>query len=320
MNNPIISAVIPTRNRPDLVVRAARSALAQTYEPIEVIVVIDGPDRPSQVAIEAISDHRLKIISLKETVGGAEARNIGAAQSHGEWVAFLDDDDEWMPEKIAREFSAASACASALPLLCTQVLARTPEAEFIWPENAPRKPYSEYLLVRSRLGYGEGLMQTSTLMAKRELVEKVPFRKGLRKHQDWDWVLRCAEYPGVEIIYVPQPLSIWNVDQSRARLSHESAWVASWNWIRESESLVTSLAYSSFIATYVAPQAAAEKSWRSFFPLLKELFHGGMPRLRDAIVFLGAWFVPPQLRDTLRGMIHTQAAIRSHSAEKPSVS
>jgi glycosyltransferase involved in cell wall biosynthesis len=73
----LVSAVIPTRNRSELVVKAVQSALHQTHPPIEVIVVIDGPDPPTESALAKIHDTRVRIFLLAANVGGAEARNIG---------------------------------------------------------------------------------------------------------------------------------------------------------------------------------------------------------------------------------------------------
>jgi glycosyltransferase involved in cell wall biosynthesis len=315
MNIPLVSAIIPTRNRPDLVLRAVKSALAQTYPAVEVVVVIDGLDLLSQSALESLSDPRLKVIPLEQSVGGAEARNVGVQRAEGEWAAFLDDDDEWMPEKIERQIAMASHSVAEFPLLCCQVVARTAVADMVWPETPPRKPSSEYLLVRSRLAYGEGVMQTSTLMARRDLLKLVPFEKGLRKHQDWDWVLRCVESPGVEVLYLAEPLAIWNLEEGRSRVSRANAWKVSWDWIRASRDRVTNRAYSSFIATQVAPQAAADNAWDSFVPLARHLFHDGLPRLRDLLVFVGAWFCPVQLRDFIRRHLHGRSAARTREVE-----
>ena len=78
---PTITVVIPTHRRPSLVVVAVKSALAQTYRQIEVIVVIDGPDRSTTEALDAIGDDRLRYIQLAEKVGGSEARNVGAREA-----------------------------------------------------------------------------------------------------------------------------------------------------------------------------------------------------------------------------------------------
>jgi glycosyltransferase involved in cell wall biosynthesis len=307
MQTPLVTAVIPTRNRPELLKRAVESALAQTYSPLEIVVVMDGPDAATADALAALPTDILSIVCLPENVGGSAARNEGVRRARGDWIAFLDDDDEWKPRKIEKQIFAGLASSRRWPLLCSQVLARTPEAEYTWPEAAPYEPYSEYLLVRSRLSYGEGLMHTSTLMAKRELLEHVPFRPGLRKHQDWDWVLRCTQRSDVEVIFLPEPLAVWYVDMTRTRVSHQNMWRTSHDWIRESRALVTKRAYSSFLATYVARQAFSDRAWSAFLPLLKELYCVGSPRLRDLGVFLGAWVVPSAFRSTVSKLARPRA-------------
>src|SRR5271156_4184413 len=98
-DTPLISVVIPTRNRPELLIRAVRSALIQTYDSIEVVVVIDGRDQASVEALSEVSDARLRFIELEQSGGGNPARNIGVSAAKGNWVALLDDDDEWLPDK-----------------------------------------------------------------------------------------------------------------------------------------------------------------------------------------------------------------------------
>jgi glycosyltransferase involved in cell wall biosynthesis len=308
----LVSVVIPTRNRPKLVVRAVCSALAQTHRELEVIVIIDGADCATRTELSAFDDPRLRVVELSQSVGGAEARNIGARHATGQWVAFLDDDDEWLSSKLEVQLEAASTAACEWPLVCSQVIGRTQDADFIWPENVPSRPYTDYLLVRSRLGYGEGLIQTSTILTRRGLLEHVAFRKGLRKHQDWDWVIRCTQITGVDVVFVPTPLAIWTLDDSRVRTSTQTQWRASFEWIKSVRALVSARAYSSFIATYVAPQAAEEGAWRALVPLLSEIIFGGSPRARDVAVFGGAWLLPVRLRNHLRRYIRARASAKQH--------
>jgi glycosyltransferase involved in cell wall biosynthesis len=303
---PLISAIIPTRNRPTLVLRAVRSVLAQTYSPLEIIVVVDGFDVATVNALSALGEDKLSIVALPQSVGGSRARNTGVQHARGEWVAFLDDDDEWLPDKLQKQIAAAQVTDCESAIVCSKVIARTATADFIWPENPPCKPYSEYLLMRSRMSYGEGLIQTSTVMAKRELLLHTPFRDGLRKHQDWDWMLRVTEFDQAQVVFVSEPLAIWTLDRGRARVSSENAWRSSYDWIRESKRLVTRRAYASFIATYVARQAAAEQAYLAFFPLLKDMLAGGSPRPRDVGMFFAAWLTPAGLYQRARKAAHAR--------------
>jgi glycosyltransferase involved in cell wall biosynthesis len=72
----------------------------QTHCDFEIIVVVDGPDPATEAALGELTDSRLHVVTLAESQGGSDARNAGIAASKGEWVAFLDDDDEWLPEKL----------------------------------------------------------------------------------------------------------------------------------------------------------------------------------------------------------------------------
>ena len=116
-NIPIISTIIPTRNRPDLVYRAVESALNQTWQSIEVIVVIDGPDDATVAALDRITDPRLKKILLPENRGVAAARNAGIQVAKGSWIALLDDDDRWLPEKLERQMKIAGESSYSLPIV-----------------------------------------------------------------------------------------------------------------------------------------------------------------------------------------------------------
>ena len=104
----IVSAVIPTRGRPELLQRAVRSALAQTLRAIEVVVVIDGEDPATSLALKEWThqDGRLRVLALPASVGGSDARNRGVEAASGEWIAFLDDDDEWLPGKLQAQLDA----------------------------------------------------------------------------------------------------------------------------------------------------------------------------------------------------------------------
>ena len=150
--NPQVSAVIPTRHRPGSLLRAVESALAQTHSPAEVVVVIDGPDPATESMLSTMTDERLRVLALPAAVGGSEARNVGVRAASGEWIAFLDDDDEWMPHKLERQLAMLPQ-ASAEPILSCRFLARTDAGDRIWPERLPQpsEPLCEYLLTRPGL-------------------------------------------------------------------------------------------------------------------------------------------------------------------------
>lgn len=100
---PVVTIVIPTHNRPSLLLRAARSALAQSEPAIEVIVIDDGSDVPARIEI---FDPRLRLLRNHDSIGVCAARNLGLQHARGQYVAFLDDDDELMPTMVASSLNA----------------------------------------------------------------------------------------------------------------------------------------------------------------------------------------------------------------------
>jgi glycosyltransferase involved in cell wall biosynthesis len=296
----LVSAVIPTRGRPDLVVRAVRSALAQTYEDLEVIVIVDGPDRATEKALEQLGDKRLTVIALPGAVGAAQARNIAAESARGDWIAFLDDDDEWVPEKTELQMERAKGSAYRYPIVSSQLWARTSQYQLVWPRTEPHQPLSEYLLARNSWSYGDGLLSTITLLLPKDLLAAIPFQAGLKRHQDLDWVLRAAGHDGAGIEFVPKPLAIWHQAEQRKSISTGTDWRTSLEWIDSVRPIITDRAYASFLATHIAPQAAREGDWSAFPLLLERMVATGKPNSRDLLLFFGMWSVPRGIRRMVR--------------------
>lgn len=103
----MISVVITTHDRKNLLVRAIKSVQTQTYKDLEIIVVSDGStDGTDEIVSQMeMADNRLSFIELSPARGANAARNAGIKASRGDWVAFLDDDDEWLPEKLEKQVS-----------------------------------------------------------------------------------------------------------------------------------------------------------------------------------------------------------------------
>jgi glycosyltransferase involved in cell wall biosynthesis len=102
-----VSVIVPTRNRSAMLAMTLRSVLAQQGVDLEVIVVDDASTDDTQAVINAVNDGRLRVIRHDVRQGLAAARNRGAASGRGVWLAFIDDDDLWAPDKLARQINAA---------------------------------------------------------------------------------------------------------------------------------------------------------------------------------------------------------------------
>src|SRR6185437_6540351 len=98
-----ISVIIPLYNRREEIGRAIASALRQSRAPHEVVVVDDASRDGSADAVAALGDTRIRLLRHEQNRGAAAARNTGIEAATGEWIALLDSDDEWEPEKLARQ-------------------------------------------------------------------------------------------------------------------------------------------------------------------------------------------------------------------------
>ena len=101
----MISVIIPTYNRASLLPRALDSVLRQTWEDLEVIVVDDASRDDTPQVMAACTDPRVRYIRLEKNSGACVARNTGVAQARGEWIAFQDSDDLWLPEKLEKQMA-----------------------------------------------------------------------------------------------------------------------------------------------------------------------------------------------------------------------
>ncbi|MGN9778249.1 glycosyltransferase family 2 protein [Micromonospora sp. H33] len=304
-STPDVSVVIPTCDRPDLVTRAVRSALAQSVAEIEVIVVVDGADADTQAALAAIPDPRLRVLPLPERSGAPNARNVGVQAARARWTAFLDDDDEWLPRKLEVQLALAATATVASPIVASRLVNRTPRAEFVLPRRLPRpgEPICEYLTVRRGLFHGDGFIQTSTIMAPTALLRRVPFAVGLRRQQELDWTLRALAHDDVRLLMAPEPLVLWHQDEDRPRISLSSPWAAQLEWLRATRPLLTPKAYAAIAMSVIASMAATTRSPAVFRLLLADARRNGAPSAIDYLTYLQIWLVTPQLRHTLRDRI-----------------
>lgn len=313
-DSEIISTVIPTRNRPELVSSAVKSALSQTLQSIEVIVVIDGPDEATKNELDRITDPRLRVIVLSVNLGVANARNVGIAAAKGTWIAFLDDDDEWLPQKLELQLELAHRSSYTLPIISSRFFAQTSDGELIWPRRLPflDESIGEYLFVRNSLFMGETFVATPTLLIKKELIAKVSFNQELKIHEDLDWLLRVGILPGVGLEFIAEPLAIVNYKQTRKSLSNDNDWQYSLDWIRSVRHLITPKTYSAYLTTVVSSKASSLGDFRAFIPILWEAIVLGKPRPLDICLYLVVWLIPPNFRQKMR-FLFTVKSMPAHA-------
>ena len=310
-SQPLVSVVIPSYERPDLLVRAVASARAQTFDAIEIIVVLDGSQPAAAAALSGIDDPRLRVITLPGHAGRGPATNAGVDAARADWIALLDDDDEWMPDKLRVQWQAAQSSHAALPIVACRFIARTAAGDQIWPHRLPQpgESFGDYLLVQSGLRGGEGMLLPSTLLIRRDLVVRERFGR-LPQFIDLDWLLRVERRPGVAAVYVEtrRPLAVWHLTPARRHISGSRDWRSAVGFLEAHRALLSPRAQVAFLLTQVSMAAARSRDWPVFFRLVLQSFRFGRPRPIDLGAHLAIWLTGRDTRvrllnsfDRLRG-------------------
>lgn len=205
-----ISVVVPTYNRAGLLRRTLASVLAQTVPPLEVLVADDGSTDDTAQALREFGD-RVRHLALPHRGLPAASRNAGLRAARGDWVAFLDDDDLWLPQKLERQLVAAAEAG----LVCCN-------AELIDEHDAPRgrNLHESHPLAKEpdplRALIGGNYVVCSSVLARTDLLREAGgFHEGPELRQlaeDYDLWLRCALRAPVR--YEHEPLVRYRVSSA----------------------------------------------------------------------------------------------------------
>lgn len=183
----LVSVVIPTHDRRERLRRAVRSVLAQRGVDLQVIVVDDGSTDGTEAMIEGIVDPRIRLVRHEVAVGESGARNRGIAEAEGDWVAFLDDDDLWAPDKLERQLEALGATGRAWAYGGEVVV----DEELRVLAGSP--PPDPVVVVAQLRRYNAVPGSASSVLVASALLARVgSFDVELRRTPDWDMWLRLA--------------------------------------------------------------------------------------------------------------------------------
>ncbi len=203
MRQPLVSVVIPAYNRSNTIVSCLRSVQEQTYKNWEAIVVDDGSVDTTCEEVERLAreDNRIRMIRHESNKGAQAARNSGIYAARGEWIAFLDSDDQFLPNSIE----------SRLHVAMEQKVAVVHSSAFIVEEDGSKRKYN----VPPMTGYvykalleREGPVFPGLLVLK-EALKRIEFLdENIVAFQEWDTAIRLARfYP---FGFQPEPTFIWD--------------------------------------------------------------------------------------------------------------
>lgn len=314
MTFPGVSVVIPTAGR-STVRAAVLSALDQTCAPLEVIVVVDTTEcNIPSVLCDITNSIR---VFFTGGIGPSGARMRGVTESRGQFIAFLDDDDTWVPEKLERQLAALQ------PALATQrhvlvscrvaVINGDGKRLTTLPSRvlSSQERIASYLFRRTSITFGEGALATPTLMCDRELLDLEPLDLQLSLHEDWDWLLRVGERHDVAIRMCPDVLVNVSVADERS-ISRLADWSASLRWLERRSAQLTARERGDFLLCHTATLAFRSGSRRGGLKAAAQALRSGRPGLAAWLVW-GIHMISPRLVDHALAL-HRLLSARSQRA------
>ena len=188
----MISVIIPYHNNEKTLDRAVDSVLKQTYTDLEIIIIDNGSNMPLDKTEGMYADSRLMIISTPEILGAAGARNLGVEKAKGDYIAFLDADDFWEPDKLDKQIKVMRkfTVRGEYPVICFTGRRMVNESGLDTGRYIGCEKVVDYKkLLRSNQ------INCSSVLVRREAIEDIPFPEG-KLHEDYVVWLRILRRGG----------------------------------------------------------------------------------------------------------------------------
>lgn len=208
----LVSIVIPTYSRNDTLVRAIESALNQTYSNIEIIVVDDNPsdsewrNKTEKLMDRFADESRIHYHKNKKNLGGAGARNEGIAIARGEYIAFLDDDDEYLPENVQQKMNAFNSANNDKLALVYGFSEYINHGQAVYWKKVNHNGCCLYEAMRENC-----IAATSQWVARKSALEEVGLFSVVPSKQDSQLILKLL-VAGFEVLCVPEVLTRYYMD------------------------------------------------------------------------------------------------------------
>lgn len=187
-DDPLVSIIVPVRNRANVLPRCIHSALAQTHANHEILIVDDGSEDDTPVIAKALATRfaQISFVGERQNRGAAFARNLGAEHAAGEFLAFLDSDDEWMPEKLAAQIAFLRENPTAVAASCRTLF------RYGWPFDRVGGPRPGMFTAAEVFAENKG--GCSSMLVRKKAFDAIGgFNPDLPSCQDWDLWARLAQ-------------------------------------------------------------------------------------------------------------------------------
>lgn len=183
IHKKMVSVIIPTYNRGYIIRKSIDSVLSQTYSDFELIIIDDGSTDNTKDIIEAYKDSRIKYV-YQENSGACAARNNGVLLAKGEYIAFHDSDDTWLPDKLEKQIQAINEIGA--DIVSCQMITHDQNGK---KKLIPELDKSQFI----NLDIMSDGISTQTLLMKNNVAKHIQFDSEMPRLQDIEWLLRALK-------------------------------------------------------------------------------------------------------------------------------
>ena len=247
----------------------------------------DGSSDDTRSVVTALEDPRLHYL-WQPNGGGSKARNTGSDAARGMYIAFLDSDDQFLPNKLEQVFQVAGK-HNADVYFSSIIVDRGRGTVALKPARPPKshEPIDEYLFSAG------GTISTSTIVLKREIAKAVGFREGLKKGQDLDFALKLFQH-GAKFHFISEPLAVWGDYGVEGSVSHSNQAEDMGRWLHQNRQFMSRKAYYGFRCNVLSYELGQRDPLRAGWYILTGVVMGSVSIMRGLHSMVRA-FVPQNL-------------------------
>ncbi len=190
MARPLVSVVVPTYNRVEWLPAAVRSIQEQTFTDWELILVDDGSTDETENWVRGLDEPRIRYVRRRHSASIAATRNAGVHQARGDWIAFLDSDDRWLPDKLTQQLARLRDKPDTRWCYAKYQMITKDGGAVPQPHGGPWRPFEGWFV--DRILTTEAAVPVPTLLVSADLARELPFDERLPLAEDYDFALRLA--------------------------------------------------------------------------------------------------------------------------------
>ena len=281
--NPTVSVVSPFYNRARFLPAIIDTLEAQTYRDFELVIADDGStDELAEAVAKANASFPIQYVRLDKNGGAAHARNIGIDAARGRYIALLDSDDGWLPDKLRTQLDHLKQTDEGRLVSLTRQTVKG-RGTHLAPTAlmTPQDDVGSYLFLQN------GVIQSSMMFLSTDLAKSTRFDDESTRHDDWSFALRLQE-AGARFEMLAAPLTIYNDEAGRMRRSPPYSrsrldWLQKWR---------RHLGEAPYFAAAAAVASHLRFDWQALPIIARAMRKGAISPIR-AVYYALAWGFPP---------------------------